>query len=788
MIRNGRLLGRASVGCGVVCLSLAAFAAATYDVSSQPGDLIVTVDVDGATLDAEQVTQGVTNIIKRGAGDLMSVELSSYQGDFTVDEGCLLYADRYTLGADNVGTVYVNDGATLRPTQAWGGWGDSVAKGKKFIFSGQPAVGYNGKICRLKADYNGSGQCWVADNSVLTFLDDSAIDMDAQRLKIRGTVDLGGHTLDLVGRSGWQQFQGDFMVTNGGHVVYRATADGYSYQCEGGKFGFYPSENPCSLTVSNATYEARNSLDVASASLNLDRASFYATPHRLKEDTTTSRWTGPVTLSNAVKLATYATRTNVLSIAGGIGGTGTLTVGPGWLNLIGAHENGYAGAVTVTAADGGIAHEHSGIGLHDGANLFTNASSVVFQNGANLMLNGAAPHQLGQLSFTGDADAVLEGGNPAFGGQTRSTATGLVKSGSGTLCLNGAVHVAGTVDLQGGTLRLPPRIFGHAGLMEGMYVDMSKGDASGQGIWCSTGDKVDEKIPVDKWTYSRLGAAKIFNGYPNVVSNGFTRATACCYKGYLWNRNETNETWRFAMHMSYRILMRVNDEWTPWNGSGEAANRTNIWSTVVKPGANPILVYSLGANWQTRQDPSPRFDGLALSYSRLSDPATTNAADFVRLDDGGSGELLTVDLAGGEVAPDMLPVFDVLACAPAATLDVNGNDFVQGELVGFPVLANVGSLTIGRKWSVAKDDVAAGKALVSDGPLAFADGATILVTGEDKLAVPASREYVIARAPQVSGTPTIDPASSYSPKWKIVTTETEVKLVKEDLGLMIFIR
>ena len=69
-----------------------------------------------------------------------------------------------------------------------------------------------------------------------------------------------------------------------------------------------------------------------------------------------------------------------------------------------------------------------------------------------------------------------------------------------------------------------------------------------------------------------------------------------------------------------------------------------------------------------------------------------------------------------------------------------------------------------------------------------ADGATILVTGEDKLAVPASREYVIARAPQVSGTPTIDPASSYSPKWKIVTTETEVKLVKEDIGVMILIR
>lgn len=772
----------------VAGVGLSLFAGATYDATTQPGDLIVTVDADGATLDAEQVTAGVTNIVKRGVGDLTSVALQSYQGDFTIDEGCLLYSERYSLGADNVGTVYVNNGASLRPTQAWGGWGDSVAKGKKFFFSGQPAVGYDGKICRLKADNSGSGMCWVADNSLFTFLNDATIDMDNQRLKLRGTIDLGGHTLEVVGRSGWQQFQGDCMVTNGGHVIYRATADGYSFQDEGASFGFYPSENPCSLTVSNAIFEARRTLSVPWAALNLDRASFYSTAHALKTDTMNFRWNGPVTLTNAVKLATYGTRTNVLNVSGGIGGTGTLAVGPGWLNLIGTAANGYAGTVTVSGADSTIPHEYSGIGLHDGASLFPNAASVVFTKGAHLDLNGAAPHQLGQVAFDGDDDATLEGGNPVFGGLARSTATGLVKSGSGTLYLNGAVHVAGTADLRGGTLRLPPRVYGHAGLLEGMYVDMSKGDASGQGIWCHSGDKVDEKIPEDEWTYSRLGPTKIFEGYPNVVSNGFTRATACCYKGYLWNRSETNETWRFAMHMTYRILIRVNASWTPWNSSGEAADRTNVWSTVVNPGANPILIYSLGANWQPRQDPSKRFDGLGLSYSRGSDPATTNAADFVRLEDGGSGELLTIDTAGADVSADMLPVFDVLKCAVGTTLDLNGNDFVQGELVGFPTLANVGSFQIGRKWTVAKDDIVDGKALTADGTLAFADNATILVTGEDKLVVPASREYVIARAAKVEGAPTLDPASPYFPKWKIETTETEVKLVKADVGLQILIR
>lgn len=765
------------------------FAGATYDAESRPGDLIVTVDASGATLDATKVTAGVTNIIKRGEGDLTSVALQTYAGDFTIDEGSLLYSDRYSLGADNVGTVYVNDGATLRPTQKWGGWSDSVTTGKKFVFAGAPAPGYSGKICRMKSDNKDSGMCWVANDSLFMFLDDSTLDFDAQRLKLKGMVDLGGRTLEMVGRTNWQQMQFDCAVTNGGHLVCRGTVDSYTFQNEGATFGFYPSENPSSLTVSNAIFEVRKPLMRSSASLHLDKAAFCSTPHCLRSDTESYRWDGPVTLGNAVKLATYATRTNVLNLAGGVSGAGTLAVGPGWLNLIGSSANGYSGAVTVSGADSGIAHEHSGIGLHDGASLFPNASSIVFNKGANLALHGAVAHQLGPVAFEGDDDATLEGGNPAYGGSVRSTATGLVKSGTGTLFLNGALHIAGTADFRGGTLRLPPRVYGRAGLMEGIYVDMSLGDKSGQNIWCTTGDKVVEKIPENEWVYSRLGPTKIFDGYPNVVSNGYTRATACCYKGYLWNRNETNETWRFAVHMTYRILMKVNDGWTPWNGSGEDDKKsTNIWSTVVKPGANPILVYSLGANWKPRQDPSKRFDGLGLSYSRLSDPATTNAADFVRLEDGGTGELLTVDMAGAEVAPDMLPVFDVLKCASGTTLDVNGNDFVQGELVGFPTLANVGSFRIGRKWTISQADVAAGQKLVSDGPLVFAEGATIQVTGEAKLLVPASRAYVIAQATEVEGTPALDPTSPYAAKWKIETTATEVKLVKKDVGLQVLIK
>jgi len=53
----------AAVLAAALCGGFSAFAGATYDATSIEGCLIVTVDVDGATMDATQVTAGITNII-----------------------------------------------------------------------------------------------------------------------------------------------------------------------------------------------------------------------------------------------------------------------------------------------------------------------------------------------------------------------------------------------------------------------------------------------------------------------------------------------------------------------------------------------------------------------------------------------------------------------------------------------------------------------------------------------------------------------------------------------------
>ena len=170
----------------------AGLAGATYSLSGS--DLIVTVASGEATLDGSQVSASVRNIVKRGAGDLRSTPLPDYAGDFTVAGGCLVVDNRHDLGRDNVGTVFVGDGGTLRHAQTWGDWGDYLTTGKTFVFSGGPAAGYEAKFGRWAADCT-SGRANGGRLSRFVFADDATFHSGAERLKFGGTLDLGGHEI-----------------------------------------------------------------------------------------------------------------------------------------------------------------------------------------------------------------------------------------------------------------------------------------------------------------------------------------------------------------------------------------------------------------------------------------------------------------------------------------------------------------------------------------------------------------------------------------------------------------
>ena len=395
----------------------------------------------------------------------------------------------------------------------------------------------------------------------------------------------------------------------------------------------------------------------------------------------------------------------------------------------------------------------------DDSPFFPQARSVTVTNGASFALMTDAAVALPPLAFGGAADMSLGRVGTNVFAASRPTLAGLAKTGPCTLDLTHPFCVTGETRLAGGTLRLPRPSYGHAGLWEGTYVDMSKGDATGQSVWCGSPDEIEKKIGADGWTHSRLGARKVFEGYSSAISNGIRRATAVVYRGYLWNRSPTNETWQFALHMTYRMNLRLNGVWSPFGYTGEGA-RTNVWTTVVKPGPNPLLVYSLSANWQSRQEPDARFDRLGLSYDRHPVAGETNVAHFVRLDDGGTGALLTIDET--EPVPETelaCMAFGRFVASAGTVLDLNGGDCRIEDLRGAPVLRNVrqvtlaggkrsATLTIGRSWT-PDFSVTFGDFLQFDGCLAFDEGARIVVSDEAEL----GEHVVIAWVRELRGHP-----------------------------------
>lgn len=775
-----------------VCVGTA-FGSAVYDSVSVPGVLTVSVDIGGATLDAAQITDGITNIVKTGSGDLTSADISTYRGDITVNEGRYLAAQRGGLGADNAGTVYVNDGASLVDVALYGDWGRGLVLGKTIVFSGMPATtGLAAKFYRE----DGVGTTGFADWSTFRFLSDATARIDTQRLKMSGEIDLQGHALTFLRKDYvWQTMvECNCVVTNGGTIAVVGDASTASEAWRtvmlnaNGVFGFREADAPCVLALTNAAFNAVRGLSIASAALYMDNARYYASSGE-KSDVTTYRWNGPVNLSGSNALSDSSGSS--LTFAGPFCGSGTLLIGPGWVNLFSGEGGDYSGDVTVQgSADTGA----SGIGLRDDSPLFPNAASVAFRDGAYLLLDGANHSAMPALTFTGDADASVIGGGIALAGQSRPTMAGLVKQGAGVLAMSNAVHVTGRTFIEGGTLRLGQKVYGHAGLWEWRCVDMLSDTA--QSAWGAPRDVLQplwvDGNPVyvmaanpEDATYSRFGATKVFDGFERVVSNGVNRATGYVYKGYVWNRSDAPVTWRFAFHQTYRGSMVVNEIWSPFGNPSE--NGTNIFETVLQPGANPIMIYSLCPRYNDRQDVSPRFDGLGLSYDPNPAAGETNAAHFVKLDDGGTGRLLTIDDAGETASSDLLPKFDDLAFAAGTVFDLNGNTFTQGRLSGFPAIRN-GDLALAEEWTVAVDDIAGGARLTVDGTLSFAEGATISGVGETRLKCRDSSEYVIAAAASITGRPTLDKASAVLSNWKVVTTATEVRLVYHPRGLQISIR
>jgi uncharacterized repeat protein (TIGR02543 family) len=433
---------------------------ALYVVNGFEYQRILYVDVAaGVTneLASADVTPYITNIVKRGAGVLVASAIPDYEGDFTLERGVFSVGMKDGAGKDKfASTIYVGPGASFEFTGSTGGLLDN----KKFVLEGDAAPGAKGKFV------SNCGE-WVTIGSGMSF----ALRSDAEfascklRMMIASSVfDLGGKTMTVKNGGGNQAEFDKCTFRNGGNVV---VGPNMIFMTENGTIIFEtPSSGASAVTLLNgATLNLKTGVSASGWTLYAtnDNTTVTGNANRWPYDASNALWNGNIALGRKSSIATYqgvvaGVSNTVFNVKGGLSGSGTLNVGPGWLNLHNA-DNTYLGDVIVNgcalSATQPILPGGGGIGLWNGAACFPNASSVTFTNTARLAfmdLTACTVSNVKFIALAGETQSISGGVHTA-----RSTMAGFVKEGAGTLVIDSPVSVTGLGDVKAGTLKIANR-------------------------------------------------------------------------------------------------------------------------------------------------------------------------------------------------------------------------------------------------------------------------------------------------------------------------------------------
>ena len=791
-----------------------AYGAATYDTEDNGATLVVDVDADGATLDtaaeiSEQTVSDllptVTKIVKRGAGKLTSVDISSFTGDFDIEEGIWSCTAAGHFGATSTnapsGTIDVRDGASIE--YAGSGANPGTLSGKTVNLYGAAATGAKGKIWNSKGVQMGGDATkeGLGANMTLVLHDDATINGYA-RLSMAGTFDLGGKTLTFTIYS-WGSIDFGGVITNGGSIVISSNVT-FANDSRPLTFAADCASNAFVQVNSGGTLNVKKTVTANGWTVKNNGGTINSNMNRQRTVTTAGYWDGPVELSGAAKFATFAaTKANdqwtvntVFNVLDDLSGDGTLLVGPGWLNLHGPAANTYAGAVTVRgkstdqSATYKVTTGGGGIGAVTGAGVFTNASSITFRDSAGLGFMDDTVSFVPVISFIGDTATYT--GDPGDDTQTisggsadaRPTIAGIVKTGDNALLVDSPVHVTGRTVISNGTLKIGLRSQLAGNGLEEKLIKQVKGQE-----WSSTSsldyapfDPAKEaslnKLVVEDLGVNAAGPEKALDlSTWDAVPSGHSK-WGYWYHGYVWNRTDNPVTVRVCggAVFGYYIFIRgaepnsvwINNTWSKF---------ASVQEITLQPGANEIDIVTYSCNGQKAQtrwvgNPSKHIN-MPLSYcmdtswdiTGITAPDVwTNAtlkALFTPMSDGGSGALFTTTASmGGGASTENEPVFEELEFLPGTTLDLNGNfAFNAKNLIGAPaVINNQGTFGITNHWTILsadfpKDDPTVRRPMTVDGTLTFPEGAMFSIDDDKAIAIEAGGTVVATATDGIEGVP-----------------------------------
>ena len=766
-----------------------AHGAATYTTEDSGATLVVTVDADGATLDASEVVAGITKIAKRGPGKLTSTAIASYTGDFDIEEGIWCCTDAKQFGAASKsadsGTIHVRDGASIE--YAGTNTKPGTISGKTVHLYGAAASGATGAskfFMSASPSMTGDG---FGNHTAFVLHDNAAFYSKNRTCFPNATIDLGGHTLTLKSNS--HDIGG--VITNGGAIVLSsATLMAENKTLE---FAADCAANAYVEIGSGSTLNIKYGTTQANGwTLKNKGGTMTCNANHVPTDTNVGNWDGPVELSSAAKTAAwgasagnYGVRNTVFNINGAVSGTGTLAVGPGWLNLHGAWDNTYSGAVTVqgkstkqeVSGNELVVYPGSGgIGVWNGAAVFTNATSITLKDSARVEFMDDAAATVGALRFVGDTSTFT--GDPGDDTQSikggiaaaRSTVAGLTKTGTNTLVIDTTAHFTGTATVSAGTLKIPYRSAkGTPGLYETHVMPLSPGSPHwddgyiAEGTWTGANNKYRIGRPwlenyQQHLIYNEMGicttgpqraSLPMANGNSN-WSDGYTTRNGWWYHGYIWNNTDAPVTYTFWHGMTCDQAIYLGEDHEMFDFLTQASSGISDGTLkcvsaareiTLQPGATPIDVYVWnygGTSWCQSVPSNAERYGFVFTPSSVCSAAELNAQlttyyfeastantnalsqllkDFSHFrDDSGAGALFTVDVYGAAEEDKMTalqPVFDDLVFVYGTTLDLSDNLlFPVKNLTGSPTVVDAGVFSVTNCWTLRAADFPAADSTV----------------------------------------------------------------------------
>ena len=737
----------------------------------------------------------IKSVEKCGRGSLvMNEDLTAYTGDIHIKEGTWRVVDSKGLGklskksqAEDVGKVYVSDGATLEAKCT-----ESPKYGGKSIHVSGYGVDGNGALL-VSGDITSYGSSTWGSNLIL--------EGDTYANSISKTY--WYINMSQFGNGGWLTFNGhDFIVSGGtsktpyvvfskvnstdlGRVVLTNNA---LFSLQGVNNLTRTNDNTGTIVVNPGcringnNWYGRMEWDV------IWNTASYLTPGKYSTAVDTPE-TNKCSFHGGMDVVQILNAT--ISDGGGLGLWGSIT-GQGEINI----ENTSADVPTnrVWIANG----ENS----FEGDIKCKNVCLMVPENGAlpmtatlqltDCLINFANKNYvLPDATFSNANDCVISGGL----GKWRT----FVKTGEGTVVYDSSIG-AEVLDLREGVLKVfPARQSIFAGLIEGVgYFDNAN---------TSINAALDAEIA---YTNGVVMSPYLMNSEMKTywtthrpdwdIEAQTIKGHCTTYTGYMWNRESTNVIWTFVSCVANRTVLHIDNEQVLYHTPNSNAKTLGTNTIEVAPGPHRFRIanhssYHSNNPLKTEGGMSgsvPGWKGMGLRWDPLG-RGTTNREDFVILEDPGDGSLFTWAIPGDDV---FYPGTDENSKIgkfrrvkfTGGTLHLNGVTNTISEMEGFPNVAGTGKLIVENKWTIDVAEIADGVAISG---LSFGFGADAELEIENSSAarsMTGNREWTVIESTEgIAGAISVKNEAT-AKRWKIAVDGNKLKLKYIPLGTTVVIR